>query len=480
MTMKYDVIVIGGGLGGLVAAAKLAKEGKSILLLEQHDRPGGCATTFLRRDFIMEVGLHEMDGLHPSDGKTKIFNELGLFEGVEYLPLPEFYRFYNGRTDLVMPHDRAEAKRILRERFPAEHTGIDRYFNRLENARRINVAEKDQPDTTIGDFLDSIISDDELKLVLLGNLGYFHDDPYSLSLRYFSIAENAYFNGRANFIQGGSQQLSNRLVQVIRSFGGRVLLNHKVFSIDVEQGLITGLDFINVMPGEHMPVHARAGEYVINAALPQVAEMMNGPEGSELAAELGGHPVGASLLTVYFGFSSTLHPFGNRNYSTFVFDGSVRKPGDILSNNRGDYLHRGYTFVEYGQVDSRLAPEGKSVGAICCIDYLSDWETLSKEEYRKKKSEVAGIFTDRLDRLYPGSRNVIEHIEVGTPKTVRRYTLNTGGAVYGFAQLPDRPALKSLESFRNMTVASAWGKFGGGFSGAIYSGYMAAVDLLRR
>ena len=61
--MDYDVIVVGGGLGGLTAGAKLAKEGRKVLLIEQHDRPGGCATTFKRRDFIMEVGLHEMDGL---------------------------------------------------------------------------------------------------------------------------------------------------------------------------------------------------------------------------------------------------------------------------------------------------------------------------------------------------------------------------------------------------------------------------------
>src|SRR6056297_1821143 len=112
--MKYDVIIIGGGLGGLCAGAKLAKEGKHILLLEQHDRPGGCATTFQRKEYTMEVGLHEMDGLHPSDGKTKIFNDLGLFNGVEYLPVPEFFRFYNGRTDIVMPHDPEQAKTVLK------------------------------------------------------------------------------------------------------------------------------------------------------------------------------------------------------------------------------------------------------------------------------------------------------------------------------------------------------------------------------
>ena len=74
--MHYDVIIIGAGLGGLTAGAKLAREGKSVLLLEQHDRPGGCATTFKRRDFTMEVGLHEMDGLHPGDHAVPVTGHL--------------------------------------------------------------------------------------------------------------------------------------------------------------------------------------------------------------------------------------------------------------------------------------------------------------------------------------------------------------------------------------------------------------------
>ena len=89
--MTYDIIIIGAGLGGLTAGAKLAKEGKKVLLIEQHNRPGGCATTFKRKDFVFEVGLHEMDGLVNADMKIKIFRELGVFDKVEFLRVPEFY-----------------------------------------------------------------------------------------------------------------------------------------------------------------------------------------------------------------------------------------------------------------------------------------------------------------------------------------------------------------------------------------------------
>ncbi len=76
----HDVVIIGAGLGGLIAGAKLAREGKKVLVIEQHDRPGGYATTFQRGDYTLEVGLHEMDGPAPGDIKTKIFNDLGVFD----------------------------------------------------------------------------------------------------------------------------------------------------------------------------------------------------------------------------------------------------------------------------------------------------------------------------------------------------------------------------------------------------------------
>lgn len=477
--MQYDVIIIGGGLGGLTAAAKLAKEGQHILLLEQHDRPGGCATTFTRKDYTMEVGLHEMDGLHPTDAKTKIFNELGVFESVEFLELPEFYRFINGRTEFVMPHSKEEAIERLKKHFPGETAGIDTYFERLMNSRRINIHERDKPDISIGEYLDCLFKNEELKLVLLGNLGYFHDDPYSLSLAYFSLAESAYFNGRANFIKGGSQNLSDALVEIIRQHGGKVLLSHKVTSIQLENENISELEFINVLPGEHLPVRAKAEKYILNAALPLLPDLIIGQKGKMIEKQMKGHKIGASLLTVYLGFSKSLKELGNRYYSTFVFDSGVKTQHDIKANNNSGFSTRSFTFVDYSQIDSALAPKGKSVAAICCIDYLDDWDKLSREEYKLKKKEVETIFTERINELIPGCKKYIEHIEIGTSKTVKRYTLNPGGAVYGFAQLLNRKPVSSIKGLNNMYIASAWGKFGGGFSGVIFSGYMTATDILR-
>jgi len=63
---------------------------------------------------------------------------------------------------------------------------------------------------------------------------------------------------------------------------------------------------------------------------------------------------------------------------------------------------------------------------------------------------------------------------------VKRYTLNTEGAVYGFAQVPGKRVIETSHLFDNLHFASAWGKTGGGFSGAIYGGFMCAYTILRK
>ena len=63
----YDVVVIGAGNGGLSATAYLAQKGLKVLLLEQHNLPGGVATSFVRGRFEFETSLHELASFGPEN-----------------------------------------------------------------------------------------------------------------------------------------------------------------------------------------------------------------------------------------------------------------------------------------------------------------------------------------------------------------------------------------------------------------------------
>jgi all-trans-retinol 13,14-reductase len=477
--MKYDIIIIGAGLGGLTAGAKLSREGKKVLLVEQHSQPGGCATTFKRGDFTLEVGLHEMNGPSPRDMKTRIFNDLGIFNNVEFVKVPEFYRFINDRYAVTIPHEPETAIKRLSEVFPGDTGGIDAYFDQLLNPKK-KPSDGVPQDKSVGEFLDSIIHNDDLKLILLGNLGYFHDDPYSLSLAYYTAAQSSYYSGGASYIKGGSQKLSDFLAGYIRKNGGEVLFNHIVTGIMMSGDKASGISYRKKSDPPFSLTEAMADEIVANNSVPAVAELLPQNNGSELKREISSLKTGASLLTVYLGFSRNLKELGNEYYSTAVFDSSIKSMADIYKNNTGDFSKRSFIFVDYGQIDSGLAPAGKSVGAVCSVDYLKDWENLSGSDYKTGKDKVVSLFTDRLEKIIPGIKNIIEYSEAGTSATVKRYTLNPEGAVYGFAQTPSRKKFDSFKKIDNLHFASAWGQTGGGFSGAIIGGYLCAYNILRK
>lgn len=139
--------------------------------------------------------------------------------------------------------------------------------------------------------------------------------------------------------------------------------------------------------------------------------------------------------------------------------------------------------MDYGQIDSKLASEGKSVGSICTSDYLSDWEQLSREDYILKKKDVAETFIQRLNDVYPRIKDAVDYYEIGTAKTIQRYTLNPGGSVHGFSQIPSQAGKNRLpheSSIENLYFASAWTQPGGGFGAALGSGYMVANKILKK
>jgi all-trans-retinol 13,14-reductase len=477
--MIYDIIIIGAGLGGLTAGAKLAREGKKVLLIEQHNQPGGCATTFKKGDFTFEVGLHEMDGPSQRDMKNRIFNDLDVFNNVDFIKVPEFYRFINDRFSVTVPHEPETAIERLSTLFPGEEDGIKSYFNQLLTPpkRTTGITEKDN---NVADFLDSIISNDDLKLILLGNLGYFHDDPGSLSLSYYTMAQKSYYTGGASFIKGGSQKLSDYLAGFIKDHDGKLLLNHIVTGILTDNNKVAGVTYKKKNDPSTANLTATGDEIIANNAIPNVAELLPPEKGSELKKEISTLRPGASLLTLYLGFNKPPAELGHNYYSTAVFDSSIKSIRDIHKNNNDDFTRRSFIFVDYGQIDSDLAPDGKSVGAICCIDYLKDWENLDRKEYYSKKKQVSETLIDRLEKVIPGIKNNIEYAETATSSTVKRYTLNPGGAVYGFAQTPSRKIFDAFKPLDNLHFASAWGKTGGGFSGVIIGGYLSAYNILRK
>jgi len=130
---KLPVVVIGGGLGGLSAAAILARQGFPVTLVEQHDRPGGYATAFERGGgrFNFDVSLHATSGVS-SGPMREVFKEAGILNKVEMVELPELCRIITPDHDMVWPQRNPDAIiDQLCKTFPGEANGIRGFFGEI-------------------------------------------------------------------------------------------------------------------------------------------------------------------------------------------------------------------------------------------------------------------------------------------------------------------------------------------------------------
>jgi all-trans-retinol 13,14-reductase len=484
-----DVVVVGGGLGGLISGALLAKKGKSVTLIEQHSIVGGYATTFKRGEFTVEVGLHEMDGLYEKDLKWKIFDELGVTENIEFIRVPQFFKFKKGDLSVEIPDSFREAENILVEKFPNEKKGIEKFFkkiykigdevdrlpeptNYLKMALYLPIFPLLFPSIvfdakkTVGELLDSIISDETLKQVLTGNVAYYHHDPYALSLLFFGIAQASYFKGGGHYIKGGSQKLSDYLRDVILQNGGEVILKHRVNKILVENGEAVGVQYKKKRGEEVFEI--RTETVIFNGAIPNLPDMLPQKEREKIEKSIRDLEISPSISTLYLGFDRPLKELGNGSYST-MFYSIDSKFGDVSGDN--------WNLCDYSQIDAGINPEGKSFAVMIEVDFMKNWENLSKEEYKKRKEERVEYLVGKLEKEIPDVREHIIYSEFATPKTNMRYTLNRDGAIYGYAQTPKQSMLNRLQNrspIKNLLYASAWTMPGGGFTGAMLSGYFAS------
>ena len=490
----YDVVVIGAGIGGLSVAALLAKAGKSVLLVERHDRPGGYAHGFRRRGYHFDSGVHLVSGCGPDGYRNgsaihKISRAVGIDPQAVFLPIQEAYaravfpefevRLQTGEEAFIdsltewFPKEKDGLFALIRLcRMLAEETMLAEEI--LEQGKSVSVSPTRvlanlfrYRRTTLAEALDGFLVDARMKSLCASLWPYLGLPPSKLSFLYWSSMMAGYTYEGSYYCRGSFQVYANLLAAAVKGQGSEVLLNSSVRRICVENGKACGIILEN---GQVI----RAGTVVSNIDAIQTADLLIGRE--RLPA---GYCEGLEKLTpslsIFVDYVATDLPLAGQIHAheSFFYESFDHETGYALTREgRPNWFSATIPSLS----DPSLAPQGQHIlllTTLCPFQIGQSW--------RQAKAGFQRCLLENAERHFPGLNDHLLLVESGSPRTLERYTLNNQGAAYGFAPTPDqvgpnRPSVRGV--LPGLYHTGHWTRPGGGVAGVSFSALLAAQAIL--
>lgn len=482
--MIYDAVIIGAGLGGLTAAAILARAGRKVLLLERSNSVGGAASSYKSGDLFVEGSLHETSNpLDARDSKHEILKRAGVLDAVTWVPTGTLYEVRGGplATPFVMPETLDAAREALTVRFPDARAGIAAVFAGLEAA----TAGPDLKDrTTLGERLQQTFGDrEDLKCAIAANLWYVHDDPATLWWPAFAHLQGALLAHGARFIHGGSQRLSSALARAARTAGGTVTLRRIATRVEMGDGGAAKVTHTARDGSDAQTVETRN---VIGAAsIEALIELLPSAAAEKLRQHRTGRTESISLFAMTLGLSKPPRAFGITSYSTQLLPpwmtrlGQYPEATSLLGREPGERMPP-MALVDYAAIDSGV-PAPPYVLSVVGPDKLANWNSDDMDAYRDKRSHWQDAIVRYLDTIYTGLADAVVASSFNTALSVRQYLNAPTAAVYGYAPLPPAVGIglpTPRTALAGLYLASSYGAGGGGYTGAIVAGDAAAAMVL--
>ncbi len=482
MEKMYDAIIIGAGNGGLASAATLACENKKVLVLEKHNIPGGCGTSFCREKFEFEVALHQLSSIGTVDKRgplTDLFKKYGFFDDINWVEIDSLYKVILPNFEMAIPPGKEAAIEALSKVFPNDAKGIRDYyetcFNFCEEADAMaEMAGKGGKDTALKrliikpvlrrkfptftkyalkssqEVMDEFFTDKRLQACVSVYWCFMGMPPKRFPFFILAKCTKIYMDDKPYYLEGGSQVISNSLVNTIRKNGGEVLLGVGAEHINVENGVITSVKASNNK--EYKAKHVISGISPIHTYFNLMDEKDIPKETKEYLAP---YRVGISALTLFIGLDCEPSEVGFTDSFNLVYENvdadESFAPSKSLMPETDPIVTTCYTLDNPSGY-----PKGTSVITAGCLKYAEPWLDVDPSKYYETKYEAANMIIDRLEKHFPNIREHIEVIEVATPLTHMHYLDHPGGSIYGFEQdvastlffFPNQSTVKNL-SFAN-------------------------------
>jgi all-trans-retinol 13,14-reductase len=442
---KYDVVIIGSGLGGMVCGTILSKDGRSVCIIEKNEQIGGSLQTFRREGVTFDTGVHYIGGLEPGHNLWKIFNYLGIMDRLEAVRMDE------EGFDMVLFKDDAEEyphgmgwekfKRNMLAKFPQEGDAIETYH---QDMKRIcdsvplynlqsgeGYGDMEMFGICASDYFEKLTTNKKLRNVLAGTNLLYAGIADKTPLYVHALVVNSFIES-AYKIKHGGDHIVKLMARIIKENGGEIIRKQEVKKIVVDDG------------------HAR------HVAL---------QSGETISADLfisNLHPAKTLELTD----TELIRPvYRNRikelenSISTFVLY-AILKPGSFAFRNRNYYYFEKedvwntteytegtwptmYALFEEVPEKQNEFTEAITVMTYMKFDEVEKWKdtfhtTLDENErnteYQQFKRQKAEKLLDTMAIKFPNIRECIQSYYTSSPLSYRDYMGSDDGNMYGIVK----------------------------------------------
>ena len=495
---KFDAVVIGAGNGGLAAACRLAKAGKKTLLVEQHNLPGGVASSFRRGRFEFETALHELcefgSAENPGGCRQTIVDEFGL--DINWYMVPDNFRVITtardgSPIDATLPCGRENFINKMEEYVPGCRESVEKFFDlgaETLAAGKYMTASGGHPDSKlmqekypnflrtaaypVNRVLKALKMPDKAQDIMNTYWGYLGVDADHLSFMQYANMVCLYVNHGAWIPEKTSNQLTTGLLERFRAMGGTAWFNCRA-----EEILFDDEEHVNGLRTSSGTVNTR---YIICNANPTMAYANLVPQSIVPDRErklAGARRYSARMFVVYMGLNKSAEELGLKDYSYFLPQSadSVKEYESLKRIETNKYN----IALCYNVVNPKASPEGTCIVSLTTT-YMEDcWSEIDPKDYVKTKNKVASDMIDWFEeKTGIIIRPYIEEFEVATPWTFCRYASVPQGAAYGYElrdwdnMMPRMMMMREEYPIKGLRFCGAASIRGDGFNSAIFSGDM--------